>query len=119
MRDGEYQDKRRELIDKNPGGYLESVLKALKFYSSADLVDKLYSLKSFGSECGQECLDPATDAEKLLATIPLSVLLQILSLEERHNIKLTLITLGFSDFMNKPAADVIIEIEAKLEQLKK
>lgn len=119
MQASENQAGRIEQILKNPVGYLERALKTLKFYHPSELVSSLYSLKDFGSSKAEDLLDPSTGADELLNRLPFAIFLQSLSGEERAHLRLILRTFGIGELKEESVAEVIAEIELKLEEIRK
>jgi len=119
MQAGDNQAGRIKLILKNPVGYLERAFKTLEFYRPSELVLILYNLKDFGSSKAKNLLDPSTDADMLLQLLPFGIFSLCLCGEDRKHLIVTLRTFGIGDLKDKTVADLMAEIELKLEKIKK
>lgn len=94
-------------------------MKTLKFYHPSELVLSLCNLKDSGSSKAENLLDSSTEEDEFLNRLPFGIFLQSLSGEDQKHLRLTLRTFGIRDLKEKSVADVIAEIELRLEQIRK
>ncbi|MCK8602869.1 hypothetical protein [Desulfoferrobacter suflitae] len=118
MAHDEQRVKRIAMIKRNPVGYLDSALKTLKTCHCEQLVDCLYVFERLGSGKAGQLLGSTEETASVRDQIPAGLWLKHLPPEERDKVKLTLSTFGIN-INRKSTAEVIAEVEAKLQELLK
>ena len=118
MGSDEPREKQLAMIKRNPVGYLERALNTLRSSNCEEFVGCLYDHERMGSGTAEQLLSSGESAESLLEHIPVGLWLKTIPLEDRQNLKLTLGTFGIG-LVRKSVADVIVEVEKRLNELRK